>query len=78
MGKVMGWGFLFRPNPTQPVNWLIAHYTQPIVSMGQVKMGWAGPTRPIDDPIFIIAFDLGGRKLYDHLQLSLYFQQKNI
>ena len=35
-----------------PVNWLRAHYAQPIVPMGHVKMGWAGPTRPIDDPYF--------------------------
>ena len=36
----------------RPVNRLIAHYVQPIVPMGQVKMGRAGLTRPIDDPYF--------------------------
>ena len=34
----------------------MAHYAQPIVPMGQVKMGWAGPTRPIDDPYLYSCF----------------------
>ena len=39
-----------QPDPTQPINQLIAHYAQPIVPMGQVKMGRTSLTWPIDDP----------------------------
>ena len=45
-----GQGFLFQPSSTRPINQLIAHYAQPIVPLGQVKIGRANPTRPIDNP----------------------------
>ena len=40
MGKAMGWSFFSWPN----------YLTKRAVKcMGQLKMGWANPTQPIDD-----------------------------